>query len=64
MITKILGGALYFVTFIDDHSKKLWAFILGSKDHVFDVFKEFHTSIEREKRKKLRCIRVDNDGEY
>lgn len=35
------GGALYFVTFIDDHSRKLWVYSLKSKDQVLDVFKNF-----------------------
>ena len=64
MTTKILGGALYFVTFIDDHSRKLWAFALISKDQVLDAFKEFYASVEREKGRKLKCIQADNDGEY
>ena len=59
-----MGGALYFVTFIDDHSRKLWVRMLKSKDQVFDVFKEFHVFVERETGKKLKCIRSDNGGEY
>ena len=59
-----IGGALYFVTFIDDYSRKLWVRMLKSKDKVFDVFKEFHVSVERETGKKLKCIRTDNGGEY
>ena len=26
------GGALYFATFIDDHSRKIWVYPLKSKD--------------------------------
>lgn len=36
---RTLGGALYFVTFIDDCSRKLWTYALKSKDQVLDVFK-------------------------
>jgi hypothetical protein len=32
MNTKTLGGALYYVTFIDDHSRKVWVFALKTKD--------------------------------
>ena len=32
MQTRIVGGALYFVTFIDDHSRKVWGFALKTKD--------------------------------
>ena len=64
MTIKILDGVLYFVTFIDDYSRKLWIFTLRSKDQVFDVFKEFHPNVERRKERKLRYIQADNDGEY
>lgn len=62
--TRTLGGALYFATFIDDCSRKLWSYILKTKDHVLGVFKQFQASVERETGKKLKCIRTDNGGEY
>ena len=31
MQSNTFGGALYYVTFIDDHSKKVWAYALKSK---------------------------------
>ncbi|KAA0040427.1 Retrovirus-related Pol polyprotein from transposon TNT 1-94 [Cucumis melo var. makuwa] len=61
MKTKSLGGALYFVTFTDDHSRKIWVYTLKTKDQVF---KQFHASVERETGEKLKCIRTDNGGEY
>ncbi|WVZ17355.1 hypothetical protein V8G54_010337 [Vigna mungo] len=61
---KSLGGAQYFVTFIDDHSKKLWVYPLKRKDEVLRIFKEFHASVERETGRKLKCLRSDNGGEY
>lgn len=64
MKTKTLGGCSYFVTFIDDHSRKVWVYTLKSKDQVFDVFKQFHALVERQTGKKLKCIRTDNGGEY
>ena len=48
MQSNTLGGALYYVTFIDDHSRKVWAYALKSKDQVLDVFKDFHVKIERQ----------------
>ncbi|KAK8926157.1 hypothetical protein KSP39_PZI018485 [Platanthera zijinensis] len=58
------GGALYFVTFIDDHSRKLWVYAIKTKDQVLDTFRRFHAEVERQSGKKLRCIRSDNEGEY
>ncbi|GJX70822.1 putative RNA-directed DNA polymerase [Tanacetum coccineum] len=64
MKTKTLGGCSYFVTFIDDHSRKVWVYTLKTKDQVLDVFKHIHALVERQTRKKLKCIRTDNRGEY
>ncbi|GKD62717.1 putative RNA-directed DNA polymerase, partial [Tanacetum coccineum] len=64
MKTKTLGGCSYFVTFIDDHSRKVWVYTLKTKDQVLDVFKQFHALVERQTWKKLKCIRSDNEGEY
>ena len=35
-----LGGSRYFVSFIDDASRKLWVYFLKHKSDVFDVFKK------------------------
>ena len=59
-----LGGSRYFVTFIDDASRKVWAYRLSMKDQVFDRFKTFHAMVERQTGKKLKCPRSDNGGEY
>ncbi|GAA0145953.1 hypothetical protein LIER_06020 [Lithospermum erythrorhizon] len=48
METRTLGGCSYFVTFIDDHSRKLWAYPLKTKDQVINVFKQLHVLVERE----------------
>ncbi|KAI5327124.1 hypothetical protein L3X38_026520 [Prunus dulcis] len=64
MTISTLGGARYFVTFIDDHSRKVWAYALRTKDQVYEVFKQFHASVERETSRIFKCIRTDNGGEY
>ena len=64
MIEKSLGGALYFVTFIDDHSRKVWVSLLKTKDQVLEAFKEFQAKVERETERKLNCVRADNGVEY
>lgn len=62
--TRSLGGARYFVTFIDDYSRKLWVYTLRHKSQVVNVFKQFHALVERQTGKKLKCIKSDNGGEY
>ena len=51
-------------TFIDDYNRKLWAFVLKSKDQVLSVFKDFQARAERESRRKLKVVQTDNGGEY
>ena len=38
---KSKGGALYFDTFINDRSRKIWIYPLKSTNQVLDVFKQF-----------------------
>jgi len=63
-LSQTFGDGLYFVTFIDDHSRKLWVYVLKTNDQVLGVFKQFQVIVERETGKKLKCVRTDNNGEY
>jgi len=64
MIVPSLGNFLYYVTFIDDYSRKTWIYLLKSKDEVFNKFYEFKASIENLTGKKIKILRSDNGGEY
>ena len=64
MPTKSMEGAHYFVTFVDDHSRKLWVYLLKTKDEAFAAFKRFHAFVTTQTGKKLKCLRTDNGGEY
>ena len=39
-------------------------YLLKTKDQVLQTFKEFHSSVEREIGRKLKCLRLNNGGEY
>jgi len=41
------GRYRYFVTFIDDYSRKVWVYFLKTKDEVFGRFKEWKTMVEK-----------------
>lgn len=64
MSTKALSGVEYFVTFIDDHSRKTWIYFLKTKDEVFGRFKEFKVLVENLTGKKIEVLCSDNGGEY
>ena len=59
-----LGGARYFVTFIDDHSRKLLVYYLKHKSEVFATFKKWKLEVENQSGRKIKCLLSDNGGEY
>jgi hypothetical protein len=54
MPVKSLGGSLYYVTFIDDYSRKTWLYILKTKDEVFYKFQEFKAEMKTSQARKSR----------
>ena len=58
------GGALYFLTFIDDYSRRVWVYMLKRKVDVLNVFKQFKVMVEKRTGKSIKCLRTDNGGEF
>jgi transposase InsO family protein len=59
-----MKGESYYVTFINDFSKKTWIYFMKTKDEVFSQFKEFKDQVENLTRKKIKVTRTGNKGEY
>jgi hypothetical protein len=59
-----LRGYVYYVSFIDDYSRKIWVYFLKSKDEVLGKFKEFKALVENLSERKIKILRSDNGGEY
>lgn len=59
-----IGKSTYYVSFIDDFSRRTWVYFLKSKSEVFSHFKEFKAMVELQTRKKIKCLRTDNGGEF
>jgi hypothetical protein len=64
MSSTSISGYVYYVSFIDDYSRKTWVYFLESKDEVFDKFKEFKSLIKNLSKRKIKILRSDNGGEY
>lgn len=62
--TKSLCGALYFATFIDEHSRFCKVYALKSRADIGSAFKNFKTFVEKQTGRAVRCIRTDNAKEY
>ena len=59
-----ISGYVYYVSFIDDYSRKTWIYVLKSKDEVLRKFKEFKALIENISERNIKILRSDNGGEY
>jgi transposase InsO family protein len=59
-----LSRYVYYISFIDDYSRKTWVYFLKSKDEVLGKFKEFKALVENLSERKIKKLRSDNGGEY
>jgi len=59
-----LGVLRYYISFIDDSSRKLWVYFLKNKFDVFETFKKWKTMVETEIYLKAKCLRLENSGEH
>ena len=64
METMSFGKAHYFLTFIDDFSRKTSVYFLQEKYEVCSHFLEFKALVEKQSGFKILTLRIDNGGEY
>jgi len=56
----------YYITFIDDFSRKTWIYVSIGKtsEEVLKRFQEFKAFIKTQTGKRIKVLRSDNGGEY
>lgn len=54
----------WFITFIDDHTRLCWVYLLKDKTKVHTVFVNFHTMIQTQFRTNIQALHTDNGTEY
>ena len=54
-----LSGYVYYISFIDDISRKKWVYFLKNKDEVFSKFKEFKSFIKNHTEKKIKTFQSE-----
>lgn len=59
-----LDGVGYFMAIIHDLSRKVWIYLLKTKDEAFSVFQEWKKTVEKQTRKKVKALRTENGLEY
>ena len=58
------GGAKYFLTFLDDYSRKCFTYFLKSKNQVYSMFVLFKNYVENNTNRKIKCLQSDNGTKY
>ena len=58
------GGAKYFLTFLDEKSKRSWIYLMSHKSEVTEHFRNFKNLVEKQSGKRIKILRSDNGGEY
>ena len=54
----------YILSFVDDHSRKMWIYFLHAKSKTFNAFKSFKACVEKEAGTHIVCLRTDRGGEF
>ncbi|KAH9726277.1 Integrase catalytic domain-containing protein [Citrus sinensis] len=62
--TASISRSHYFVTFVDDFSRRVWVYTMRAKDEVLEIFVKWKKLVETQTRRKIKVLRSDNGGEY
>ena len=54
----------WFVTFIDDHTRLCWVFLISEKSEVAHILQNFYNMIKPQVQTKLCILHSDNGVEY
>ena len=58
------GGYSYFITFTDDMSRYGFLYLMKHKSESFEMFKRFHSEVEKQTGKSIKMFRSDREEEY
>eukprot|EP00253_Pinus_taeda_P029009 PITA_29009 len=58
------SGNQYFLTFIDDFTRKTWIYFLKNKNEVFEKFRNFKALVENQSGLHIKILKTDRGGEY
>ena len=62
--TSSLGGKHYYVSFVDDYSRRVWVYTMKTKDEVLGIFIKWKKMIETQTGRRIKCLCTDIGGEY
>ncbi|KAL6124202.1 hypothetical protein ACLB2K_076717 [Fragaria x ananassa] len=61
---RCMGGSKYFVTFLDDFSRKIWAYFMKEKSEVLFKVKKGKSKVGSLEGRKIKYLRSNGGSEY
>ena len=58
------GGSRYYVSFVDDHTRFCWVFLMKRRSDYFDIYNRFRAYVKTQHDAVIKCFRCDRGGEY
>ena len=58
--TASLGSRRWFVTFVDDFSRRCWVYTIHHEHQVIEVFMDSKNKVENQIARKIKVLRFDN----
>jgi len=62
--TPSIRGRHYFVTFVNDFSRRVSVYTMKNKDDVLDIFLKWKAQVENQTGRRIKVLRTNNGGEY
>jgi len=59
-----ITGSRWFVTFIDDHTRTTWVFLMKEKSEVGQIFEYFHNMVRMQFQANIQVLITNNGREY
>ncbi|KAK0593418.1 hypothetical protein LWI29_036352 [Acer saccharum] len=59
-----ISGAWWFISFIDDHTRITWIYLMKEKSEAGAIFKNFNSMIQTQFQTKIKVFRTDNAKDY
>ncbi|CAN1132933.1 Retrovirus-related Pol polyprotein from transposon TNT 1-94 [Linum perenne] len=57
-------GARWFITFIDDHTRMTWTFLMKEKSETKTLFQDFYALVQTQFQTQIRVLKTDNAKDY
>lgn len=61
---KNLNDARWFITFIDDHTRMTWTYLMKEKSETSRIFQSFYNLILTQFHSKIQVLKTDNARDY